>query len=59
MATEKVKVWPEISSKSRRDREKHFLLAHKDSFPQRNMTESMSEWSSALHEQSVINKHSP
>lgn len=60
MATEKVKVWPEISSEFRRDREKHFLLAHKDSFPQTNMTESISEWpqSSALHEQSVTNKHS-
>lgn len=60
METEKVKVWPEISSEFRRDREKDFLLAHKDSFPQPNMTERMSEWpqSSALHEQSVINKHS-
>lgn len=31
METEKVKVWPEISSEFRRDREKDFLLAHKDS----------------------------
>lgn len=60
METEKVKVWPEISSEFRRDREKDFLLARKDSFPQPNMTESMSKWpqSSAPHEQSVINKHS-
>lgn len=44
METEKVKVWPEVSREFRRDRENDFLLAHKDSFPQLNMTESMSEW---------------
>lgn len=39
METEKVKVWPEVSREFRRDREKDFVLPHKDSLPQLNMAE--------------------
>lgn len=43
METEKVKVWPEVSREFRRDREKDFVLPHKDSLPQLNMAEMTSK----------------
>lgn len=45
MATERVKVRLEVSREFGRDREKDFVLPHKDSFQALNMTERISKWS--------------
>lgn len=44
MATERVKVRFEVSREFGRDREKDFVLPHKDSFQALNMTERISKW---------------
>lgn len=44
MATERVKVRFEVSGEFRRDREKDFVLPHKDSVQALNMTEMISQY---------------